>query len=163
MITIGVISDTHVPVSAPRIPARVFELFRGVDRILHAGDAVQMRVLEELEAVAPVAAVTGNMDEHRDQGLLPDKRVIVAEQCRIGLIHGWGSPRGLEDRALQAFEGQAVQAVVFGHSHEAMNQVRGGVLLFNPGTPCAARGGAPSSVGLLRIHGAHITGEIILL
>ncbi|MGD0977620.1 MAG: metallophosphoesterase family protein [Candidatus Bathyarchaeia archaeon] len=52
--TVGVISDTHVPDRARRIPERVFKVFENVDFIVHAGDLVQFSVIDELERLAPV-------------------------------------------------------------------------------------------------------------
>ena len=60
--TVGLISDTHVPKKARCIPKRVFEIFENVDYIIHAGDLVELAVVDELEQIAPVLAVHGNMD-----------------------------------------------------------------------------------------------------
>lgn len=68
---IGVISDTHVPVRARALPGEVFRIFAGVDLILHAGDLVTLDVLDELQAVAPVLAVRGNVDHPEVQERLP--------------------------------------------------------------------------------------------
>ena len=62
---VGVISDTHVPAIVPSLPPAVFDIFKGVDLILHAGDIVDLSVLDELRAIAPVEAVAGNMDDTR--------------------------------------------------------------------------------------------------
>jgi len=61
-IKIGVISDTHIPLSANKIPDEIFKHFEGVDLILHAGDLIKLSVLDELRKIAPVEAVYGNMD-----------------------------------------------------------------------------------------------------
>ena len=68
---IGVISDTHVPVRARALPGQVFRIFAGVDLILHAGDLVTLDVLDELQAIAPVLAVHGNVDHPEVQERLP--------------------------------------------------------------------------------------------
>lgn len=60
--TLGLISDTHVPVRAREIPKEVFKIFDKVDCIVHAGDLVDLSVIDELERLAPVLAVCGNMD-----------------------------------------------------------------------------------------------------
>ena len=60
---IGLISDTHVPKKAMCVPKKVFEVFADVDFIIHAGDLVELAVIDELEQAAPVLAVHGNMDE----------------------------------------------------------------------------------------------------
>lgn len=161
MMRIGVISDTHIPTSAKELPAIVVDIFRGVDMILHAGDVVAYNVIEALETIAPVTAVCGNMDLFRNQGLLPDRRIVTAEQCRIGLTHGRGTPAGLPERALREFEGENVRAMVFGHSHQALNESRGGVLLFNPGSPTDKRYAPFCSLGMLTVDGDVIKGEII--
>ena len=55
---IGIISDTH-GVFDPKIPG----IFKTVSHILHAGDIGDLRVLQQLERIAPVTAVSGNVDE----------------------------------------------------------------------------------------------------
>ena len=59
---IGLISDTHIPDRAKVLPQKVIEAFNDVELILHAGDLTSPRVIEELEDIAPVMAVQGNMD-----------------------------------------------------------------------------------------------------
>ena len=60
--TLGLISDTHVPARARRIPKMVFKIFENVDYIVHAGDLVKLAVLDELEQLAPVLAVHGSAE-----------------------------------------------------------------------------------------------------
>jgi hypothetical protein len=160
---IGVISDTHVPTYVPDLPRKIFDTFQGVDLILHAGDMVRFDVVHELETLAPVKAVAGNMDTFRNQGLLPDKRIVTAGQCRIGLIHGWGSPAGLEQRVLRAFLDDSVHAVVFGHSHNALCREHNGILVFNPGSPTSGNPSGYNSVGMLTVDGNSVHGQIIRL
>lgn len=59
---VGLISDTHVPVRAKEIPKEVFKVFESVDYIIHAGDLVDLSVVDDLEQLAPVLVVYGNMD-----------------------------------------------------------------------------------------------------
>ena len=77
MPTLGIITDTHVPQRIKALPPRVFEVFRGVDRILHAGDINSRRVLDQLAEIAPVDAVAGNADLFRHG--LPLTRVIEVD------------------------------------------------------------------------------------
>jgi len=63
---IGLISDTHIPEACEHLPSRVFEVFRGVDLVMHAGDVYVNRVLDELAEIAPVIAALGNGDEGLD-------------------------------------------------------------------------------------------------
>ncbi len=64
---VGLISDTHVPVRARAIPKKVFAVFQNADFIVHAGDLVELAVIDELEQLAPVLAVHGNMDGPPDR------------------------------------------------------------------------------------------------
>ena len=69
--TVGLVSDTHVPVRAKYIPKTVFKVFENVDFIVHAGDLVSLAVIDQLEQYAPVLAVHGNMDSPQVSGALP--------------------------------------------------------------------------------------------
>ncbi len=183
MIVLGVIADTHVPDRARALHPRILPAFREarVHAILHAGDVCTPSILEELSAVAPVYAVRGNRDWFRSKDL-PMARQLTFEGITIGLTHGHGSLpsylwdllmsllRGplrfahFEQKALRACPG--AHAVVFGHSHAPINRRQDGVLLFNPGSPCCPNIFVPNlapSVGLLRIDGQNVEGEIIFL
>ena len=59
---VGVLSDTHVPTIVSALPPAIYDIFQGVDLILHAGDIVELSVLDDLRAIAPVEAVAGNVD-----------------------------------------------------------------------------------------------------
>lgn len=156
---IGLISDTHVPVRARQIPGRVFEIFSNVDVILHSGDLVDMSVLLELSALAPVEAVAGNVDYPEVRGKLERRRLLRLEGVSIGLIHGDGPGWDTPSRAFSAF--QNADCVVFGHSHRALVEVRAGVLLVNPGSAAEPRGLSEPTVGLLRVQDRELTAQII--
>ncbi len=160
---IGVISDTHIPSVTDRLPERVFAEFRGADLILHAGDMVSLSVLEALEKLTKVEAVCGNMDHLDVCSTLPAKRIIEAGKFRIGLTHGFGAPNGLVEWVKDQFIGDKVDAIVFGHSHHAMNEVIDGVLFFNPGTATDRRFSHELSIGMLEVDDTSITGTIIPL
>jgi putative phosphoesterase len=159
--TIGVISDTHVPDRARSLPAAALAALAGSDLILHAGDLVQLAVLEPLAAIAPTLAVYGNVDRSEVRRRLTARGLALVGRWRIGLVHGHGEGGRTPDRALAAFE--AVDAVVFGHSHRALCERRDSVLLFNPGSPTDRRWGPFCSVGRLRVTEAGIEGEIVRL
>ena len=166
---IGVIADTHVPDRIRVLPARIFELFRGVDLILHAGDLSRPGLLAELRAVAPVVAVKGNRDIfYWTNWQLPLNLVVEVGAVKIGLTHGHGGLRGYfkekfiflatgayrysryEKQVRRWFSG--VQAIVFGHTHFPVCNFIDDVLIFNPGSvgpDYKRREGA--SVGLLRV------------
>lgn len=158
-VRIGVISDTHIPYRARTIPPIVFEIFRDVAMILHAGDLVTLDVITQLEAQAPVYAVYGNVDPLDVVQKLPKKREIEVEGVRIGLVHGDGPGRSTAERALAAFSG--VDCIVFGHSHSPLCQRVDDVLLFNPGSATDRRAQPKHSVGILTVHDGKIDGEII--
>ncbi len=66
---------------------------------------------------------------------LPEKKIIQAGKFKIGLIHGGGSVRDLEDRVVKKFRDDKVDCIVYGHSHRANVERRDNVLLVNPGSP----------------------------
>ncbi|KAB3537310.1 metallophosphoesterase family protein [Alkaliphilus pronyensis] len=149
---IGIISDTHMPKRAKKIPHEVLTAFKDVDLIIHAGDLCNEAVIKELEALAPVNAVCGNIDDISLQQKLPKKLNINANGFLIGVIHGDGGKRGKTlDRAVEAFKEDNVDCIIFGHSHIPHISLRGEVLLFNPGSATDKRRNRYFSYGLLTI------------
>ena len=157
---IGLISDTHIPDRRVNIPQKVLETFEGVDLIIHAGDITSSSVIEELEEIAPVVAVEGNMDRVHGDIELPVSKIIEVEGHKIGVIHGEVYPRGdtqqLYYHALQL----GVNILVSGHSHVAQLEKIKDVLLINPGSPTNPRLSDPS-VALMEINGNDISIEFI--
>ena len=141
---IALVSDTH-----DRILASLFDALAGVDEILHAGDVCSEAALAELEAVAPVTAVQGNMDEWALAGRHPEEQRLERGGITIGMVHGHRFGRGLVHDLAEHFREWGPDLVVFGHSHEALDEVEGGTRFFNPGT--AGGIGAPATVGILEI------------
>lgn len=160
---IGVLSDTHIPRRAKGLPAQMLRAFESVEMILHAGDLVSLSVLRELERIAPTFAVRGNVDPPEVAEVLPACRTISVGRFQIGLVHGDQGTAGTTPlRALEAFIGEEVACVVFGHSHQPYNQPQKGVHLFNPGSPTDPRWERRPSYGILRVE-EEIRGEIVLL
>ena len=158
---IGVISDTHIPRAASDIPKKIYDEFRGVDLILHAGDFIELNVLDKLKELAPVKAVWGNMDERDVRSVLTDKKVVhIDNKFKIGLMHGHGAPAGLIEVVKKQFSN--VDAIVFGHSHSPVNEVRDGILFFNPGSPTDKVFAPYNSFGILEVNES-INGRIIRL
>jgi len=157
-VVLGVVSDTHL--YRRPLPERVLEVLRGADLILHAGDILEMAVLEELETVAPVTAVAGNMDHGEVTEALPKKRVIEVAGKRIGLIHGSGPPAQITGRLRGEFED--VDAIVFGHTHQAYNRREGGIYFLNPGSPTDKMFAPYRSLGFLEV-GEELRGRIVML
>ncbi|SHI76559.1 metallophosphoesterase family protein [Lutispora thermophila] len=159
MIKIGVISDTHIPMRARVLPDFVFESFKGVDLILHAGDLLSEDIITDLEIIAPVYAVAGNNDSFRIYEKYGERRIVEVGNKRIGLTHGYGRDK-THLNAYREFMNDKVDCVVFGHSHIPFNEIIDGVLLFNPGSPTDRRFQPRFSLGLLYVY-ASIKGEIL--
>ncbi len=158
---IGIISDTHIPSRARFIPPKVFSLFQGVQLILHAGDLVDERVIEELQALAPVEAVAGNMDSPELQKRLGKVKLIKAPNVTIGLTHGHLVGRRADPVLLgEIFRPEKPGAVVFGHLHEPVSKIYEGILFFNPGSAVDPRRRSEPTCGRLLISGSDIRGEI---
>lgn len=157
---IGVISDTHIPRRAKGLPQEVIDGFQGVEMILHAGDIIDESVLEELEKIASVYAVHGNVDPAELAEKLPAKRIIEYKGFKIGLIHGHGSYGSTLGRVMEAFEGEELDALVYGHSHKPHNDRINGMLIFNPGSPTDKRYEVYYSYGLLIAQEKKMIGKV---
>jgi putative phosphoesterase len=157
---IGVISDTHLSKPTSELAQLIHTVFADATMILHAGDLTELEVLEAFSD-KEVVAVAGNMDTMDVRNQLPSERVVEAGGFRIGLTHGWGHPFGVPKKIADTF--RDVDVIVYGHSHRPDNQVRNGILFFNPG---AFSGGFPltrkRSVGILTLEDK-VSGEIIRL
>ena len=156
---IGLISDTHIPDRAKEIPENVYSTFKNVDLILHAGDLTSLKVIEELENIAPVIAIQGNMD--RANGInLPTAKVLEAEGLRIGIVHGEVYPRADTQQLLYLARELNVDILVSGHSHQPKIEQTEGILLLNPGSPVVPRL-ADRTVMLLEINNKEVDVEIV--
>lgn len=156
---IGLISDTHIPDRARILPQNVIDAFSDVDLILHAGDLTSPKVIDELEEIAPVMAVQGNMD--RANGInLPKAKVIEAEDLRIGLVHGEVYPRADSQQLLYLARELNVDILVSGHSHQPKIEQSEGILLLNPGSPIVPRL-ADRTVMLLEINNREVDVELV--
>jgi putative phosphoesterase len=160
MMKIGVLSDTH-----GKMHPAVFDLFAGVDHILHAGDIGRMEIITELRTIAPVTAVYGNVDDFPVVGQFPERIVTTFAGTKALMTHivGDRSPGGVR-RFLRAVEEQEVSMIVYGHTHEARIEVVENVLLLNPGSAGPARWKTRASVATLNIdEGKPPSAEILWL
>ena len=158
-VKIGVISDTHLSGYDKVLKIIVDKHFGDVDIIIHAGDLVDLRVLD-MFAGFEVKAVCGNMDYPSVKEKLPDQLLFEIQGFKIGVIHGWGASSGIEERIL-AKTGK-LDCIVYGHTHNPACHKSAGVLFFNPGSPTDKRFAAHRSIGILEID-KDITGRIINL
>jgi putative phosphoesterase len=175
---IGVLSDTHLSnisgvlssikhvLRNKRTLADLRDLishhFREVDLIIHAGDFVELAVLEMLQEFAPVEAVQGNMDPAVIRATLPEQKILEFEGLTIGITHGNGGPQGILERVKSIFRDKQVDAIVFGHTHHPINEKQEGILFFNPGSPTDRIFAPYNSLGILDVS-ERIEGKIIRL
>jgi uncharacterized protein len=161
-VLIAVISDTHLPRGARRLPAECVRRIAAADLLLHAGDFSTLEVLRELEAIGPpVIGVHGNVDSAELRELLPAERTVEAEGARIAMVHDSGPRRGRLARLRLRF-GTEADAVVFGHSHLPLHeQDDDGFQIFNPGSPTERRRAPVHTMGMARIDRGRIEFELI--
>ena len=114
--TVGLISDTHVPKRAAKVPQRVFDIFQNVDFIIHAGDLVELSVIDELEQAAPVLAVHGNMDTLETNDVLPSINSLKLFGWKIGVMHDPDVQNG-SDKMIYLAQENGFNVLVYGHTH----------------------------------------------
>ena len=146
---IGVISDTH-----GLLRPEAVELLLGSEQIIHAGDIGAPEIISELEKIAPVTAIRGNVDTQPWAHKFAETEVIELGGIFLYVIHD-ANALDLNPKAA----GFAV--VISGHSHKPSQQVKDGVLYFNPGSAGPRRFKLPSSVGRLVIADVKMSGEIL--
>ena len=158
---IAIISDTHLPRGAKRLPDRCVQQLRGAEIIVHAGDFNSLAVLEELRTFGPdVVAVHGNVDSPGLRAELPERAEFEAHGTRIGLIHDAGPGHRRLERMQRRFPD--TDAVIFGHSHIPLHE-RGedGFQIFNPGSPTEKRRAPGHTMGIARVQRGRISFELI--
>lgn len=151
MAIVGVISDTH-----GLLRAEAVEALRGADFIVHAGDVGTPEILEELRAIAPVTAVRGNVDGGSWARRLPKIEVLEVGGVSIYVLH-------ILDELDVKPEAAGMSVVVYGHSHMPKQEMKNGVLYFNPGSAGPRRFHLPVSVGRLMVEEGRVRGEIVEL
>jgi hypothetical protein len=156
-VKIGVISDTHLGGYDDKLKSIVARHFNDADIILHAGDIVDIGVLDIFEQ-KEVKAVCGNMDNYKTRERLPEQLIFEIKGFKIGLIHGWGSPCGIEEKILERIG--KVDCVVYGHTHKPANHKKDNVLFFNPGSAAQRHFASSRTIGILEID-KELTGRII--
>ena len=153
---IGVIADTH-GLFDPAIRRH----FHEVEHILHAGDIGNPAVLEQLRAIAPVTAVSGNVDAHERSGF-PSEIVIELAGRRIAIRHIVYEGGKLTKEGRTFLEREQPDICVFGHTHQPRAEWFGKTLLFNPGSAGPRRFKLPRGAGMITI-GNRLTTQHIRL
>ena len=144
-IRIGVIADTH-----GLFDPAVRRHFKGVDHILHAGDIGDRSVIEQLEQIAPVTAVSGNVDDDEQSGF-PSEAVIELAGRRIAIRHILYEGGKLTKDGRAFIEREQPDVCIFGHTHRPKVEWFGKTLLFNPGSAGPRRFNLPRAVGILEM------------
>jgi len=146
---VGVISDTH-----GLLRPEAVELLRGSQHIIHAGDIGAPEIIPALEKIAPVTAVRGNVDTQSWARRFAETEVVELEGLHIYVIHD-ANALDLNPKAA------GFAAVISGHSHQPKQEIKDGVLYFNPGSAGPRRFKLPISVGRLVIAEGKVSAEIL--
>ena len=154
------LADTHLRADLAPLPPEVWDEVEGSDAVLHAGDVVTDDLLAALRARRPVHAVLGNND-HTLVGRLPDRLELVLGGVRVAMVHDSGARAGRARRLRRWFP--TADVVVFGHSHEPVDEVgEGGQRLFNPGSAVQRRRQPRRTLGVLELAGGAVVDHRIV-
>lgn len=151
VVQVGIISDTH-----GLLRNEVVKAFKEVELIIHCGDIDTPEVLDELEKVAPVKAVRGNMDRGAWAKKLPPFDLIEINGISIYALHD------LHQLDLDP-ESIKLDVVVNGHTHRPLMQRKKGILYLNPGSAGYRRNSSPLGISILTIKSGHLNVETIQL
>ena len=158
---IAIISDTHMPRGARRLPDACVARLQQADHIIHAGDLMRLSVLRELQDLGPpVTAVYGNVDDPATRAALPAQTVLDLDGIEIAVIHDAGPATRRLQRLRARFP--TARAVVFGHSHIPLHETGAdGFQIFNPGSPTEKRRAVTHTMGMAHTAGGRITFELV--
>ncbi len=166
---IGLIADTHMPGSIERLWPQVFEMFKGVECILHAGDLHTLDIVDKLCELAPTYVSRGNGDAGLKDDRLQDSWLLEFSGITVGMIHRLPSPvrKSSDDifRYVDRHFERRPKVMIYGHTHlEGMHHV-GDMLCVNPGSPTLPRNQTLrfGTIGLLDITDGHIDSTIFQL
>lgn len=159
MMTIGVVADTH----SQDLPQQLVHDFQQVDLIIHAGDFSSMEEVNFFKGLGNVRAVFGNMDDISVRSVYPERDIFDCEGVRIGLFHGRGAAQAVLKSVQEEFkqEKEALDIIIFGHSHHPFNEMINDILFFNPGSPNDRICAPYCSYGLLEIRNKKVKAKII--
>ncbi len=145
---VGIVSDTH-----GLLRPEAVELLRGSEHIIHAGDIGSAEIVPELEKIAPVTAIRGNVDTQAWARRFAETEVVELAGLHIYVIHDVNA-LDLNPKAA------GFAAVISGHSHQPKQEVKDGVLYFNPGSAGPRRFKLPISVGRLELVNGKVRAQI---
>jgi len=154
---IGVVSDTH----SLEVPQQLVEDFKTVDVIVHAGDFCTQEDFNIFAKIKEVKAVYGNMDDSDLREKLPETLMLSYEGKQLGVFHGEGPAKKVLDSVRRKFQNSKTDIIIFGHSHQPMNELIDHVLYFNPGSPNDKTYAPYRSYGIIEINNGTVKGHII--
>jgi len=157
LLRIGVIADTH-----GLFDRAILRHFQNIDHILHAGDIGDRSVIIELQKIAPVTAVSGNVDGFERSGFQPETMIELGGR-RIAIRHILYEGGKLTKDGRAFLEREQPDVCVFGHTHQPKAEWLGKTLLFNPGSAGPKRFHLPRGLGILTIADGTITPTHIVL
>jgi putative phosphoesterase len=154
-------ADTHVPKRARDLPAALWRAIEDADVVVHAGDWVDVSLLDELQArAARLVGVYGNNDGPPLRARLPEVARVELDGLRMAVVHETGPANGRERRCAERFPDTDV--LVFGHSHIPWDSVApGGLRLLNPGSPTDRRRQPTATYLTVDIHGGRLTAVML--
>ncbi len=158
-----VISDTHIPVTAAKLPPIIEKEAKMSDCCLHCGDFITYQTFEILSSWVKTYGVCGNMDGSVIKERLPEKQLVKLADVKIGLTHGRGHPNTLLNYVQREFPDNfdEIDMFVFGHSHQTLDREIEGKIYFNPGSPTDKMFAPYCSYGILEINGKEIKRRIV--
>jgi putative phosphoesterase len=148
---VGVISDTH-----GLLRPEAVERLRGSEHIIHAGDIGSPEIIPALETIAPVTAIRGNIDQEAWARRFPETEIAELAGVNIYVIHDVNA-LDLNPKAA------GFAAVISGHSHVPKQEMKNGVLYFNPGSAGPRRFKLAVSVGRLEIERGELSAKVLFL
>lgn len=130
MKKIGLLSDTH-----SYFDEKIYDYFREVDEIWHAGDIGSMEVVEKLEAFKPLRAVYGNIDNATIRAAFPLNNIFMCEEVKVWMTHIGGYPGRYNKRVREEMPVHNPDLFIVGHSHilKIMPDRKNDLLHINPG------------------------------
>ncbi len=130
MLRIGLLSDTH-----GYLDKKLFDLFKDVDEVWHAGDIGTIEICEELKRFKPYRAVYGNIDSREIRAEYPLELLLEKEGLQILILHIGGYPGYYDSKARRRIEELKPDIFICGHSHilKVMRDTKYNMLVMNPG------------------------------
>lgn len=158
MITIGILSDTHLSALTDEFTSTALKAFKECDVIIHAGDLTDSSILSVFKG-KEVHAVCGNCCNYLTAAALPEKKRIVIGGYTFGICHGAGNKMSIEERMYDLF--YPIDCIVFGHTHVPLCKKIGDTLLLNPGSfTGTGKYGASGTYGIIQVQSGRLEARI---